>query len=90
LPGQRAALVLLRRVARYNEVIACSPINNRNLACDEGTRLDYCDVISDAGETGMAIIMLGRLYLVLSCWLAPTNATPMQHGRCVAVRPHVT
>jgi hypothetical protein len=29
----------------------------------------------------MTIIMLGRLYFMLSCWLAPTDAAPMQHGR---------
>jgi hypothetical protein len=70
-----------------NRVIACSLICNRNLAYGEGIRLDYCDVIPTAGELGMAIIILGRLYFILSCRLAPTDATSVQHGRRAAVRP---
>jgi hypothetical protein len=46
-------------------------------------------VIFVAGELGMDIIMLGRLYFMLSCWLAPTNVTPMQHKRRVAVKPQM-
>jgi hypothetical protein len=67
-------------------VIACSLICNRNLACDEGTRLDCCDVISVVGELGMDIIMLGKIYSVLSYRLAPTDVTPVQHGRHAAAR----
>jgi hypothetical protein len=68
-------------------VIACSLISNRNLACSEDTRLDCCDVISIDGDLGMAIIMLGKLYFMLSCRLTRTDVTSVQHGRRVAARP---
>jgi hypothetical protein len=42
-----------------------------------------CDVISTAGELGMTIITLGRLYFVFSCRLAPTDVVSMQHRRRV-------
>jgi hypothetical protein len=64
-----------------------SLICNRNLACDEVTRLDCCDVISTASELGMAIITLDRFYFMLTCWLAPTDVAPMQHKRRAIVRP---
>jgi hypothetical protein len=70
-----------------NRVIACSLIYNRNLACGERTRLDGYDVIFAAGELSMAIIMLDRLYFMLSYWLALTDVAPVQHGRRAAVRP---
>jgi hypothetical protein len=62
-------------------VIAHSLIYNRNLACGEGTRLDYCNVISATGDFGMTIIMLGRLFFMLSYCLAPTYAPSAQHRR---------
>jgi hypothetical protein len=64
-----------------NRIIACSLTCNRNLAYDEGTRLDCCDVAATTGDYDMAIITLGRLYYILSCQLAPTNALSMQHDR---------
>jgi hypothetical protein len=45
-----------------------------NLACDQGTRLDCYDMITTIGDYDMAIIMLVRLYFVLSLCLAPTDA----------------
>jgi hypothetical protein len=72
-----------------NRVIACSFIYNSYLACGEGRRLDYCDVISAAGEPGMAIIMLDRLYFMLSCRVTLIDVAPVQHGRRAAMRPQV-
>jgi hypothetical protein len=51
-----------------------SLICNMNLACDQGTRLDCYDMITTIGDYDMAIIMLVRLYFVLSLCLAPTDA----------------
>jgi hypothetical protein len=64
-----------------NRVIAYSFICNSNLAYTEGTRLDRCDVISTASDFGIVIITLDRLFFVLSCWFAPTNASSAQHER---------
>jgi hypothetical protein len=88
-PGNWRHLYCLTRVHTTNRVIACSLIYNRNLACDEGKRLDCYDVMSIAGELGMTIITLGILYFMLSYQITPTDATPMQHGRHAAVRPQV-
>jgi hypothetical protein len=57
----------MTKVHSTNRVIACPLIYNRDLACGADTRLDYCDLISTTGEHGMAIIILDRLYFVLSC-----------------------
>jgi hypothetical protein len=80
-----------------NRVIACFLICNKNLACSKGTRLDYYDMICAVGDFGMTIIMLDRLFFMLSCRLTPTNAPFMQHERCVStgatnalVRPHLS
>jgi hypothetical protein len=62
-----------------NRIIACFLICNRNLAYDEVTRLDCCDVISVTSELGMVIITLGGLYFVLSYRVAPTDVASMQH-----------
>jgi hypothetical protein len=35
---------------------------------------------SAASEPGMAIITMDKLYIVFSCWLIPTDVTPMQHA----------
>jgi hypothetical protein len=77
--------------------IACFLTYNRNLACSEGTRLDYCDVVSATGDFSMAIILLGRLYFMLPCWLNPTEAPFVQYGGCVGrratyslTRPHLS
>jgi hypothetical protein len=88
-PGNGLPLYCLFEVHATNRVIVGPLICNRNLACGEGTGLDYCNVIFVAGELGMDIIMLGRIYFMLSCWLAPTNVTPMQHKRRVAVKPQM-
>jgi hypothetical protein len=55
-PGNGLYYYCLIGVHTTNRVIACSLIYNRNLACGVGTSLDYCDVISVAGELGMVII----------------------------------
>jgi hypothetical protein len=80
-PRNELSLHCLTGVHTTNRVIACSLIYNQNLACDEGTRLDYCDVIFVVGELGMTIITLDKLYFMLSCQLAPTNVTLVQHER---------
>jgi hypothetical protein len=80
-PGNGLHLYCLTGLHAIDRVIACSPICNRNLACSEGRRLDCCNVISAAGKLGVTIIMLGRLYFVLSCRLTPTDATSVQHGK---------
>jgi hypothetical protein len=74
LPGQWAASPSLTGLHAIDWVIACSLICNKNLDCGEGTRLDYCDVIATTSDYDMAIITLGRLYIMLSCWLPPSNA----------------
>jgi hypothetical protein len=66
-----------------NRAIACSLICNQNLTCIKGTKLDYYDVIPATSNFDMAIIMLGRLFFMLSYWLAPTDAPSIQHERCV-------
>jgi hypothetical protein len=76
-PGNGIYLYCLTGVHVTNRIIPCSFIHNKNLACNEGTRLDYSDVISATGEPGMAIITLSRLYFVLSCRLSPTDDVPM-------------
>jgi hypothetical protein len=80
-----------------NRVISCSLICSNNLASSEGTRLDYCDMISSAGDFGMTIIMLDSLFFMLSCQLTPTNVPSLHHGRCVSsgatyalVRPYLS
>jgi hypothetical protein len=74
-------LYYLTMVLATNQlVIACSLSRNRNLACGEGTRLHCCIVFSVVGEFGMAIIMLGRLYFMLSCQLTPIDVALMLHG----------
>jgi hypothetical protein len=65
-----------------NQVIACSLIYNRNLACDEGIKLDCYDVITVTGDHGMIIITMGKLYFVLSCRFASTDVASMQHKSC--------
>jgi hypothetical protein len=81
-------LYYLIGVRATNQVIAFHLIYNRSLPCDEGTRLDRCDVISITSEPGMTIIMLGRLYFMLSYWVTPTVVATVQHGRCAAARPY--
>jgi hypothetical protein len=58
---------------------------------------DYYDMIFAAGELGMAIITLGRLYFELSYRLAPNVVAPVQHGRqagngviCALVGSHLS
>jgi hypothetical protein len=46
-------------------------------------------VISITTELGVAIITLGRIYFVLSWWLAPTDVMPVLYRRRVSVRPQV-
>jgi hypothetical protein len=75
-PGNKLHLYCLTGLHATNKVVVCSLICNRNLVCDEGTKLDCCDVNSAAGELDMTIITLGRLYFVLSCQLAPIESTP--------------
>jgi hypothetical protein len=75
--SNRLHLYYLTGVHVTNRVIECSLICNRNLAYDEGTRLDCCNEISVTGELGMAIITLGRLYFMLSCRLTPTDVASM-------------
>jgi hypothetical protein len=87
-PGNGLHRYCLTRVHITNRVIACSLICNRDVACVKGKRLDCCDVSSAAGELGMVIIMMGRLYFVLSCRLDPTDVAPVQRRRRAAVRPH--
>jgi hypothetical protein len=70
-----------------NRVIVFFLICNKNLAYGEGTKIDGCDVVSAASELDMTIITLGRLYSVLSCWLAPIDVVSVQHGRHVEARP---
>jgi hypothetical protein len=79
-PSNELLWFYLTGLQATNQVIACPLICNMNLACRESTRLDCCDVIFAAGELGMTIISLGRLYFVLSCQLAPTDVVSMQHG----------
>jgi hypothetical protein len=86
-PGNKLHLYWFIGVLATNRVIACSLIRNQNLACGEGTRLDYCDVIFAVDELDMTIITLGRLYFMLSCQLAHTDVALMLHGRPAAVRP---
>jgi hypothetical protein len=78
-PGRGLHWYCMTGLCTTNWVIACSLNYKRNLACGEGTRLDYCDVISAARELGMAIITLGELYFVFSCRVAPTDAVIVQH-----------
>jgi hypothetical protein len=87
-PGGRLHWYCLNGLHATNRVIACSLICNKNVACDKGARLNYCDMIFVAGELGVAIITPGRLYFVLSCRLAPTDVTALKHGQCVVARPH--
>jgi hypothetical protein len=60
-----------------DQAITCFLIYNRNLFCGEGTSLDYCDVISTTSDHNMANIVLGRLYVVLSYRLPPTDSLPV-------------
>jgi hypothetical protein len=62
-----------------DRAIAHFLICNRNLACGKGTRLNCCEVIASTGDYSMTIIMLGRLYSMLSCRLAPTDASSVQY-----------
>jgi hypothetical protein len=80
-PSNGLHLYCLTGLHATNRVIACSLICNRNLACGKGIRLDCCDVISVAGELGMVIITLDRLFSMLSCRLAPTDVALVQYGR---------
>jgi hypothetical protein len=89
-------IVRLDQVARYQPGNSVLPYHNRNLVCDEGIRLDYCDVITTTGDYGMTIITLGRLYFVLSYRLAPIDALSVQYERrassgatCVFTGPHL-
>jgi hypothetical protein len=90
-------IVWLTRLHAINRVIVCSLICNRNLACGESTRLDCYIMIATTGDYGMAIIMLGRLYFMLSCWLTPTDALFVLYGwragsgaSSVLTRPHLS
>jgi hypothetical protein len=87
-PGDGLHWYYLSTLHATNWEIAFSLIGNRNLACGGGTRLDYCDGVSTACELGIAIITLGRLYFMLSCWLAPIDVATVQHGRCATARTH--
>jgi hypothetical protein len=96
-PRRWAALARLIELRYINQVIACSLIYNMNLACVEGRRLDCCDMIAATRDHDIAIISSGRLYFVLSCPLAPTDTSSMQHGRragsgatCALVGPHLS
>jgi hypothetical protein len=71
-----------------NQVIACSFIFNRNLACGEGIGLDSCDVIATTSDYGISIIKLGILlcHVVLlarsyQCIVCATWATWRQWSR---------
>jgi hypothetical protein len=86
-PGNGLDLYCLIQLHAINQVIACSLICYRILAYGEGKRLDCCDIISVADALGMTIIMLVRLYFVLSCRLTPSDVAPVQHGRRATVRP---
>jgi hypothetical protein len=77
-------LYCLNGLHATNWVIACSLIHNRILACGEGTRIAYCDMISAAGDLGKTIITLGMLFFMLSCRLAPTDAPSVQHEGCAS------
>jgi hypothetical protein len=67
-PGGGLHWYYLTGLHATNRVITCSLICYRNLAYDEGIRLNCYDVISAAGELGMTIITLGRLLSMLrSC-----------------------
>jgi hypothetical protein len=57
----------------------CSLIYNMNLACDQGTRLHCCDMITTTGDYDMVIITLVRLYFVLSLCLTPTDALSVMY-----------
>jgi hypothetical protein len=59
------------------QAIACFLVCNRYLACGEGTSLKCCNVIFATSDYGMTIITLCRLYFMLSCQLAPTDALSM-------------
>jgi hypothetical protein len=96
-PGNGLSLYCLTRFHAIDRAISCSLICNRNLACGEDTRLDCCDVISIIGDFHMTIIMLSRLYFMLSCQLTPINAPPVHHGRrvdteatCILIGPHLS
>jgi hypothetical protein len=69
-PGIRLHLYYLTGLHVTNQAIAYSLIcliYDRSLTCSDGAKLDCYDVISAAGEPGMAIVTLGGLYFVLSC-----------------------
>jgi hypothetical protein len=74
LPGQWATLPGLTGLHTIVWVMACSLISNKNLACGDGAGLNCCDMTAATGDYDMAIITLGRLYLVLSCQLTPPDA----------------
>jgi hypothetical protein len=78
-PGNELHLYCLISFHAIDRAIAHFLICNRNLACGKGTRLNYCEVIASTGDYGMTIIMLGRLYSMLSCRLAPTDASSVQY-----------
>jgi hypothetical protein len=63
LPGQWLHLYCSTGLHDTNWVIACFLI---------------CNVICATDDLNMVIIMLDRLYFMLSCWLTPTDAAPMQ------------
>jgi hypothetical protein len=77
LSKQRAALSGLTKLLAIIRVIACSLINNRNLACSVKASLDCCDVTAITSDYDMTIITLDMLYFVLSCWLTPIDALSM-------------
>jgi hypothetical protein len=78
-PGRGLHWYCMTGLCTTNWVIACSLNCKRNLACGEGTRLDYCDIISAARELGMDIITSGGLYFMFSCRVAPTDVVIVQH-----------
>jgi hypothetical protein len=78
--GQWAAYVLLHLVPRYWPGNTVLPYLQQESSLRGGIRLDSCDVISTAGNLGMAIITLGRLFFMLSCRLTPIDAPSVQHG----------
>jgi hypothetical protein len=78
------------------QVIACSLIGSRNLACDDGVNQDYCEVTTITGEYDMAIITLDRLHSVLSYRLTPPDILSVLYRRhtnsgdtCALPGPHL-
>jgi hypothetical protein len=73
LPGQWAASFILTRLHAIVQVIACSFICNRDLACGDRANLDYCDVTTITGDYDMAII--NRTAFTMCCLVGPLLLT---------------